>query len=135
MARLQAAEAGPLAQTLPVARRRSLTERTLKAGRGRGGQQAGPTGPHELTHLLLPLPALQPASFTRRPSPPPPSFQFDLVAREEHTASAAAAASSNELFGTPTRASSFTAETMREIVHIQAGQCGNQIGAKVRIRD
>jgi len=22
---------------------------------------------------------------------------------------------------------------MREIVHIQAGQCGNQIGAKVRI--
>lgn len=23
--------------------------------------------------------------------------------------------------------------TMREIVHIQAGQCGNQIGAKVRI--
>lgn len=30
--------------------------------------------------------------------------------------------------------SSFTsfASTMREIVHIQAGQCGNQIGAKVR---
>ena len=23
--------------------------------------------------------------------------------------------------------------TMREIVHIQAGQCGNQIGAKVRV--
>lgn len=23
--------------------------------------------------------------------------------------------------------------TMREIVHIQAGQCGNQIGAKVRM--
>ena len=24
--------------------------------------------------------------------------------------------------------------TMREIVHLQAGQCGNQIGAKVRFR-
>lgn len=24
---------------------------------------------------------------------------------------------------------------MREIVHIQAGQCGNQIGAKVRLFD
>jgi len=23
---------------------------------------------------------------------------------------------------------------MREIVHIQAGQCGNQIGAKVRVK-
>ena len=27
------------------------------------------------------------------------------------------------------------AETMREIVHIQAGQCGNQIGAKVRLQN
>ena len=26
------------------------------------------------------------------------------------------------------------APSMREIVHIQAGQCGNQIGAKVRLR-
>ena len=25
-------------------------------------------------------------------------------------------------------------ETMREIVHMQAGQCGNQIGAKVKIQ-
>ena len=29
------------------------------------------------------------------------------------------------------RVSLFSAERMREIVHLQAGQCGNQIGAKV----
>ena len=59
------------------------------------------------------------------PSPPPPSFQFDLVAREEN----AAAVTTNELFSA--KDFFFTAGIMREIVHLQAGQCGNQIGAKV----
>lgn len=39
--------------------------------------------------------------------------------RQEKAAAAAAGAASDT-------------GTMREIVHIQAGQCGNQIGAKVR---
>ena len=34
---------------------------------------------------------------------------------------------------TPNRTGQTDRGKMREIVHIQAGQCGNQIGAKVRI--
>ncbi|KAK2085779.1 hypothetical protein P7K49_037079 [Saguinus oedipus] len=34
----------------------------------------------------------------------------------------------------PVRSRPPDAPSMREIVHIQAGQCGNQIGAKVRLR-
>ena len=42
---------------------------------------------------------------------------------------AAAAVPSNS---TSAAASTISAAAMREIVHLQAGQCGNQIGAKVR---
>lgn len=54
---------------------------------------------------------------------------FDAAAAAASTTRLAAAVPS---ISTRAAASTISAAAMREIVHLQAGQCGNQIGAKVR---
>ena len=56
--------------------------------------------------------------------PPPPPLGFPPSHRRAPAPSTAATSASLPLYSSSPK--------MREIVHIQAGQCGNQIGAKVR---
>lgn len=67
-------------------------------------------------------------SYRGAPGAQGPCFVAAAVTTGSTTGPATAAPSTNDTAA----ASTSSATAMREIVHLQAGQCGNQIGAKVR---
>ena len=122
---------------------RAMLQRSHKAGRGVGGSGGGAAEESQrweegrmvveeeemvllvasaagrLGHQLPPLPL--PLVSSAGPPPPPPSSSSSPATLLQLRQPLAARQPRRQV----------EAETMREIVHIQAGQCGNQIGAKV----